>query len=180
MWYGSDSEPETGTARMLRVHLVSGEEVLTESTNSLGCPSSRSVRELKSRLAKVSEGLKSCFADTVRRSGEKSGCPREVAGCGPRFRQRLLCGSRELCDDEELSGPAELQLVVLPPRPAGDLPSTPLLGPGAISYQLGVLRICRRLLRGTHYRRYIIASSSVSSPSYSSACAARSRTCRCQ
>ena len=72
MWYGSDSEPETGTARMLRVHLVSGEEVLTESTNSLGCPSSCSVRELKSRLAKVSEGLKSCFADTVRRS--KASC----------------------------------------------------------------------------------------------------------
>ena len=38
----------------------------------------------------------------------------------------------------------------------------------------------RRLLRGTHYRRYIILSSSVSSPSYSSASAARSRICQCQ
>ncbi|CAE6946172.1 Ankrd17 [Symbiodinium sp. CCMP2592] len=65
-----------------------------KSLDGLGRPSSGSVRELKSRLAKV-------------------------AGCGPRFRQRLLCGSRELCDDEELSGPAELQLVVLPPRPTG-------------------------------------------------------------
>ena len=51
-----------------------------------------------------------------------------------------------------------------------------LLGPGAVSYHLGVLHICKASTSGTHYRRYIILSSSAHL--YSSASTARARICR--
>ena len=55
-----------------------------------------------------------------------------------------------------------------------------LLGPGAISYHLGVLHICKASTSGTHYRRYIILSSSASALSYSSASTPRARICQSQ